>query len=69
MVEIAIFIGIILLVTRTKTWTQGPYVSDHVQFKAIITSCLDEGPLRFTAAKQGTEDPNSNPDYIWNEGD
>ncbi len=66
MIEVALFIGAAWLITKTKTWTKGPYVSDHINLATLFTSCFDAGPLRFKD-EQDNDDPNSNPDYIWNE--
>ena len=67
MVKIAIFLGIAWLCTKTKTWNKGPRISDFVDFKAVLISCFDEGPLRFQDDEQDNDDPNSNPHYNWNE--
>ena len=67
MIEAGIFIGAAWLITKTKTWTKGPYFSDHVDIKALFLSFFDAGPLRFKDDERATEDPNSNPHYVWNE--
>jgi len=64
--EIAIFLIIAWLMTRTKTWNKGPKVSDYIKFHVLIASCLDAGPMRY-GTETAQEDPNSNPDYIWYE--
>lgn len=69
MLEAALFLVLAILITKTRTWNKGPRLRDTIQFKAVFMSMFDAGPLRLVDEEdeQGTEDPNSNPHYIWYE--
>lgn len=69
MVEAAIFFAIAFLIIRTKTWNRGPVLKDTFRLSTVIESMFDSGPLRChkDQDERDTEDPNSNPEYIWYE--
>ncbi len=73
--ELLGFLVIAWLITRSKVWGTGFHLRDHFSIKTLIHSALDEGPIHIKPGhydkpdRTGSQDPNSNPHYIWNEED
>lgn len=69
MLEAALFIGIAWLILRTETWRQpwAPTLTTNINFRVLLGSLFDEGPLRLQDDEPVQEDANSNPHYIWYE--
>ena len=70
--ELIALVFVCWLVTRWKPWSNGPKFRDSFSITRFVSSCLDEGPMKWKPthkqlADRGNEDPNSNPHYIWNE--
>ena len=71
--EFLFFLFIAILLVWGWRRDPGPRISDSVSLKTILLSAFfEDGPVRYDpedppADKHESEDPNSNPHYIWDE--